>query len=99
MKVIKEGKIPEKEIPKYGLFYRGHCEKCGCEFEAQENEFYEDTKEFFEPTVSLAVSGYKTRERNIYINCPTCKEKIKIKNLEKETKTELWGDSLNKYLK
>lgn len=98
MKVIKEGKIPEPKIPKYGLFYRGKCEKCGCEFEAQENEFYEDTINSYEPTCSLAIAGYRIKETNLYINCPTCKKKIKIKNLESATETELWGDNLNKYL-
>lgn len=98
MIVIKEGKIPELEVQKYGLFYRGKCEKCDCEFEAHESEFYEDTINSYEPTISIAIAGYRAKEKNLYIDCPTCKKKIKIKNLESTIETELWRDNPNKYL-
>ena len=84
MKVIKEGKIPEVEIPKVGLFYRGKCEKCGCEFEAHESEFYEDKKEYSTPNFNMYGIEDWARETALYVDCPTCNEKIKIKTVDKE---------------
>lgn len=80
MKIIKEGKIPEKEIQKYGLFYKGRCKNCNCEFEAQESEFYEEKREYNDIRFFNLYGGEDwTRETILCVNCPTCKEKIEIK--------------------
>lgn len=81
MKIIKEGKIPEEKTPRCGIFYRGKCSKCGCEFEEYEDEFYKKTEEHSECDITLYCENY-TRETNVYVRCPTCKKEIKIRNVD-----------------
>lgn len=84
MKIIKEGKIPEKETPQYGIFYRGKCSKCGCEFEAYEDEFI--VKEYIDSTVSQTTCtiGITFEEvKKEVILCPTCGKEIIIKQITK----------------
>lgn len=77
MKIIKEGKIPESEIPKFGLFYKGKCEKCGCEFEANENDLYIrlfEEKDYVHKLFKKEDRILKTLY--ILIKCPTCGNEI-----------------------
>lgn len=79
MKIIKESKIPEKKIPKYGIFYRGKCSNCGCEFEAHEDEFL--TKESLDPKLSINAYDIEAtfeRVKREFILCPTCGEEVII---------------------
>lgn len=84
MKIIKEGKIPEKKIPKYGIFYRGKCSNCGCEFEAHESEF--------NILVLSSCIDHYVKQTNSYIKCPICEKEIKIKNVSKQRGTSRFGE-------
>ena len=85
MKIIKEGKIPEKKIPKYGIFYKGKCNNCGCEFEAHEDEFL--TKESLDPKLSINAydieATFEIVKRELVL-CPTCGEEVIIKQTQEE---------------
>ena len=79
MKIIKEGKIPEEKTSQYGIFYRGKCSNCGCEFEAHEDEFL--TKESLEPKLSVNaydIEATLERVKREFILCPTCSEEVII---------------------
>ena len=84
MKIIKEGKIPEKKIPKCGIFYRGKCSKCGCEFEAREDEFIvkEDTVPKIVPAAFTHIK-FEIVKRELVL-CPTCGEEVIIKQTQEE---------------
>ena len=57
MRIIKEGTIKYKNAAKF------KCEKCGCEFESLEDEYWIDN--------SLCLTTYPS-QYYIYSNCPTC---------------------------
>jgi len=57
MRIIKEGKIKYENAVKF------KCEKCGCEFESLEDEYWIDT--------SICLTSYPC-QYHVYSNCPTC---------------------------
>lgn len=96
MKIIKEGKIPEKKTPQYGMFYRRKCDNCGCEFEAHESEFYNKEEIFRDSDFDILVLGscidYYVKQTNSYIKCPICEKEIKIKNVSEQRGTSRFGE-------
>ena len=81
MKITKEGKIPEPIIPKFGIFFKGKCKNCNCEFEAHEKEFFEKVEEDFRSDMTIYGGQDWTRDTNLYVNCPTCNKEIKVKTI------------------
>ena len=57
MRIIKEGTVKYENAEKF------KCEKCGCEFESLEDEYWIDN--------SLCLTSYPA-QYYIYSNCPTC---------------------------
>ena len=96
MKIIKEGKIPEEKTPRCGIFYRGKCSKCGCEFEAHESEFYNKEEIFRDSDFDILVLGscidHYVKQTNSYIKCPICEKEIKIKNVSEQRGTSRFGE-------
>ena len=57
MRIIKEGTVKYENAEKF------KCEKCGCEFESLEDEYWLDT--------TVCLTSYPS-QYYIYSNCPTC---------------------------
>ncbi len=70
MRIFKEGTI------KYNNPIKFSCEKCGCEFESEEDEYWIDN--------SICLTTYPS-QYYVYSNCPTCH---KICKTTKTTKIE-----------
>ena len=58
MKIVKEGRIPEKTTKVF------KCENCGCEFEASEDEYFEND--------NTIASAFLSQPIYSYANCPIC---------------------------
>lgn len=65
MKIIKEGKLPKKTV------YTGKCARCGCEFEASEEETRKEVKEVACGAQGRFGLGNTTTIIQRYVNCPT----------------------------
>ena len=57
MRIFKEGTIKYKNSVKFS------CEKCGCEFECEDDEYWIDN--------SICLTSYPS-QYYVYSNCPTC---------------------------
>ena len=57
MNIIKKGKIKNENTVTF------RCEKCGCEFECEKDEYWVDN------TIALVTSPC---QYYVYSNCPTC---------------------------
>ena len=57
MRIFKEGTVKYKNPVKFS------CEKCGCEFECEDDEYWTDN--------TITLTSYPA-QYYVYSNCPTC---------------------------
>ena len=69
MKITKHGKSTKKQV-KYESF---KCDKCGCEFEVKEDEYYIDSS--YIGGIGLSISNLY--EKTYVCSCPECHKIVK----------------------
>lgn len=95
MKIIKEGKIPEKHLNII------ECKKCNSIFDYNENDIISEINKYEDVDYSLYLNHYYCKDRSYFVKCPICGDSHFIKseyiskdiipfNIEFEGKTEEW---------
>lgn len=91
MKIIKDGKLPERKPKATEVIYRHTCYKCGCQFECYEDETSTETKTYTEMSLFAFGAGRDIVTKTyVKVNCPFCDESNRLKTIDESRTWKPW---------